>query len=77
MTDNDIIKAFELCFAKTGTNFTCYRCPYHKYGNLCKVERNRDALDLINRLKAENERLQKLVDEYEEWQAAEAANDYA
>ena len=57
MTDNEIIKAFELCFAKRGTILTCGKCPYHNFGKLCKVKRDKDALDLINRQKAEIERL--------------------
>lgn len=62
MTDNDIIKALELCFTPKGTTFTCGECPYHKSGKLCKVERDKNALDLINRQKAEIERLNKEVD---------------
>ena len=52
-TDEEVIKALELCFAQKGTSYTCAKCPYHKFGTLCKVERDRDALDLINRQKAE------------------------
>ena len=55
MTDNEVIKAYELCFAEKGTKQTCGECPYHKFGELCKVKRGRDTLDLINRLQAENE----------------------
>ena len=61
-TDAEIVKAYELCFAEKGTIQTCGKCPYHKFGKLCKVRRNRDALDLINRLQAENERLKKVSD---------------
>lgn len=57
MTDNDIIKALELCFTSKGTIETCCRCPCHKYGKLCKAERDKAALDLINRQRAEIERL--------------------
>lgn len=56
--DKDIIKALELCFAEKGTKQTCGKCPYHKFGELCKVKRGRDTLDLINRQQAEIERLQ-------------------
>ena len=59
MNDADIIKSLELCFTPKGTSYTCAKCPYHQYGKLCTVERDRDALDLINRQKAEIERLQK------------------
>ena len=61
MTDKDIIKALELCFAEKGTKQTCGECPYHQFGELCKVNRDRDALDLINRLQAEIERLKYQV----------------
>lgn len=56
MTDNEIIKALELCFAPDG--MACSKCPYHKFGKLCKVERSKDSLDLIKRQKAEIERLE-------------------
>lgn len=56
LTDAEIVKAFELCFAEIGTAYTCTLCPYHKFGELCKVKRNRDTFDLINRLKEENDR---------------------
>ena len=46
---DEVIRAFKLCFAPKGTNATCAKCPYHKHGKLCKIERDRDALDLINR----------------------------
>lgn len=53
MTESKIMKAFELCFAEKGSIYTCGVCPYHKFGELCKVERDKDALDLINRKNAE------------------------
>ena len=56
-TDAEIIKAWELCFMPKGTTCTCAKCPYHKFGALCKVKRGRDTLDLIKRYQAENERL--------------------
>lgn len=59
MTDNEIIKALELCLAEKITKQTCGKCPYHQFGKLCKVERSKDALDLINRQKAEIERLKE------------------
>lgn len=57
-TDDDVIKAYELCFTPKGTNETCAKCPFHKIGLLCKIERDRAALALINRQKAEIEGLQ-------------------
>ena len=58
MTDNEIIKAFECKAGKySGTGGKCFNCKYH-YGNyICKSnEIFRDALDLINRQKAEIEK---------------------
>ena len=57
MTDNEIIKAHELCFAEKGTSHTCALCPYHQFGVLCKVNRSKDALCLIKRQQSEIERL--------------------
>ena len=59
MTDNDIIKALELqpyCNPKKGQ---CGKCPYLIGCNDCATRFPQDALDLINRQKAEIERLQK------------------
>ena len=60
MTDNDIIKALECC-ASSEYPDSCADCFYIgctlKEG--CVNEMQRDVLDLINRQKAENERLQK------------------
>ena len=55
-TDEEIIRALELCFAQKGTTETCAKCSYHKFGKLCKVKRDKDALDLINRQRAEVEK---------------------
>ena len=52
-TDEEIIRSLELCFTEKGTTYTCAICPYHKFGKLCKVERDRDALAFINRQQAE------------------------
>lgn len=74
MTDNEIIKAWELCFTPKGTTYTCAKCPYHKFGALCKEKRNRDTIDLLNRLKAENEALisaQETLQKHIEKQSAE------
>lgn len=48
MTESEIMKSFELCFAEKGTTHTCGQCPYHKFGNLCKVMRDNDVIDLLN-----------------------------
>ena len=54
MTDNEIIKALECC----RDNSRCYTCP--RLGmNCCMNLLMRNALDLINSQKAENERLEK------------------
>ena len=58
MDTENVIKAFELCFAKKGTILTCNKCLYHQYGKLCKVKRDKDALALVYSLKAKNEALQ-------------------
>ena len=67
MTDNEIIKALVNC---TGlqTSTTCFGCPYsaRAYATVsagdvfCKDKMCRDALDLINRQKAEIERLNRI-----------------
>lgn len=59
MTDEQIIKALECCATDDGDD--CSQCPYgnivYKPGNGGCVNRCRkDALDLINRQKAKNER---------------------
>ena len=56
MTDNEIIKALECC--GNIVDSTCKGCVYHEtYNASCVVRLMRDALDLINRQKAEVERL--------------------
>ena len=56
MTDNEVIKALECC-----STATCIsnNCPYEKIHDIptCTTKLTRDALDLINRQKAEIERL--------------------
>ena len=59
MTDNDIIKALE-CHADELN--ACDKCPYRK--RKCSLRLCEDALDLINRQKAELERLQRHNTEY-------------
>lgn len=56
MTDNEIIKALECCCGDDG----CFGCPYTE-NHSCRLLRNpiKDALDLINRQKAEIERLKE------------------
>lgn len=55
MTDDEIIKALELCIE--GDDGACTICPYANTPN-CYAESGKDALSLIKRQKAELERLQ-------------------
>ena len=59
MTDNEIIKALECCGSEKGN--LCTQCPkFKKLGYDCNEnDLFNDALDLINRQKAEIERLEK------------------
>ena len=60
MTDNEIIKALECC--GNIVDSTCKKCVYHEtYNASCVVRLMRDALDLINRQKAEIEELQRRI----------------
>lgn len=57
LTDEQILQAFNYCFGET--QGTCKECPFNKYtGDCCETELQGAAVDLINRLKAENERLE-------------------
>ena len=59
MTDNEIIKALERC----STSYNCGDCPYYCNAEDCPDPLMNDALDLINRQKAEIERLNKNYEE--------------
>ena len=61
MTDNEIIKALEVCSYAT-SNKDCKKCPYYP-DEECVKKQFIDILDLINRQKAENERLNKNYEE--------------
>lgn len=64
MTDNDIIKALECCLnldCKKSPMEICDPCPYFHEGN-CTYLLKENALNLINRQKAEIERLEKQLD---------------
>ena len=56
MTDNEIIKALECCINEDGTK--CNECPYDRYCEMLGNKMLNDTLDLINRQKAEIERLE-------------------
>lgn len=61
MTDNEIIKALECC---STDGRTCEECPYNEQTtdeNFCDEKLQADALDLINRQKAEIERLNEKI----------------
>lgn len=63
LTDNEIIKGIECCASRT---FRCDECCYAPFKfNECTPHILNDALDLINRLKAEIERLNKEVDAFD------------
>ena len=59
MTDNEIIKALEYCYRGGG----CCGCPY---GRCIEAHITELALDLINRQKAEIERLNKAIEQCED-----------
>ena len=59
LTDNEIKKALECCAGKDGERF-CWDCPCKNAETVkeyCDYKMLKSALDLINRLEAENERL--------------------
>ena len=80
ITDNDIIKALECC----SKNHFCGECPnYHRCCDGDATIMIRSALDLINRQKAEIERLNKEVDRlyqcvlYHNGQIVDTVNEFA
>ena len=74
-TDNEIIKAFEVC--NDIQSGGCSECPYD-VDNFCIAHNVADLVNLINRQKAEIERLQRelnnatyylneIADDWEDW----------
>ena len=64
MTDNEVIKALEIC--TSGNLFGCDKCAFVEYKmghDGCYAEMLPSAIDLINRQKAEIERLSNFVTE--------------
>jgi hypothetical protein len=57
MTDNEIIKALECCNHNHVWQKECFDCEYATFEGQCGNELIKDSLDLINRQKAEIERL--------------------
>ena len=67
MTDNDILQALEYC--NSPASGKCLnKCPYYDYSANCTKRMISDAINLINRLQAENEqlnaKLEKWLDKY-------------
>ena len=61
MNDEEIIEALDLCTQQNGS-IPCYDCPCWNYGEQkCEGIDYTATLDLINRQKAEIERLEKLL----------------
>ena len=73
MTDNEIIKALECCIHDDYDY--CKECPYLK-NKPCHEGLIQDAFDLINRQKAEIERLERHTEMYHEVRA-EAVKEFA
>ena len=62
MTDEEIIEALDLCTQQNGS-IPCYDCPCWNYGEQkCEGIDYTATLDLINRQKAEIERLTKQME---------------
>lgn len=59
MTDNEIIKALELCINNDILEKNCDICPYRQKCAMCMDDLMKDTLALINRQQAEIERLRK------------------
>ena len=76
-TDNEIVKALNCCGSEN-----CQGCPYWDYKCQGGNQMIRDAIDLINRQKAEIESLKEAYTIYEEttglkWVRAEAIKEFA
>ena len=56
MTDNEIIKALECC-SHRNEDLPCDGCPAYNIAQMCMEDLMSDAIDLINRQKAEVEQL--------------------
>ena len=67
MTDNEIIKALVCCSNSCDDGFAkCDECPRFEEGSGCTLRTMKDAFDLINRQKAEIERLLKIIADKED-----------
>ena len=65
MNDNDIIKALECCAFEHNCNGCFYNVPESAYSAQCIEKIMHASLDLINRQKAEIERLKDMVSQNE------------
>lgn len=67
MTDNETIKALECCLSSNYED--CLECPLHSdfYPDSCRCKRDKNALALINRQKAEIRTLAAERDNYKKW----------
>ena len=62
MTDNEIVKALECCANSCDNGFAkCGECPRFAESEGCTLRTMKDAFDLINRQKAEIERLENEI----------------
>ena len=77
MTDNEIIKAFECC-SNDDDGSGCGNCPLSDKYPYCDDMLDKQIIDIINRQKAEIERLQRelnnatyylneIADDWEDW----------
>ena len=57
MTDNEIIKALECCFTNDFGKTNCNKCAFYTATAKCMDDMQNAVIDLINRQKAEIERL--------------------
>lgn len=75
MNDNDIIKALECCVGKSLKRYLCLKCPLRDrdcYGGALLMP---EVLELINRQKAEIERLYKTLNAVQCEQYTNGRND--
>lgn len=60
MTDNEIIKALEICSRRNG-GLPCEGCPAYSISQMCMEDLMSDAFDLINRQKARIKELEERI----------------
>ena len=65
LTDNEIIKALECCNKPIG-QAECSKCSYFETENSCAEKLINDTVGIINRQKAEIERLWEVINGFEE-----------